>query len=413
MGRVWRAHPRGEPGRTVVVKVMHPHVAARPDFRAVFDREVQSMARLNHPYIVRLLDSSIDDPRAPCVVMEYVPGLTLEKCLEVTRRMPVGHVGLLLGCLCHALEAAHKFGIVHRDLKPANLMIVGAGTIDESLRVMDFGLAQFADKLHITQERLAGAAVSKAQGTPAYICPEQLRGDETDGRADLYSVGVILYEMLTGSLPFPDADMQRMLRAHVHDKPRRFAHVGAANLPGAVEAVVMLCLSKFAIERPQSARELATRFSEAIDVDIWEATRPEGFEEQPVAPPVKTPPVAERNAIVRQLDAWMPEPIAVVKLRGFLEDKGGRVVTSEPGLLRIRLGEPPPEARKKAANLPAPTKFPVEIDLRMEKPNPKVNQLNVTILFRPFTDPILLQVPDWRKGCEILYKELQSYLMAR
>jgi serine/threonine-protein kinase len=414
MGRVYVAHPRGEPGRKVVVKVMHAHVAAQPNFRAVFDREMQSMARLRHPYIVRLLDSSVNDPAGPCLVMEHIPGVTLEKYLEVAKRLPVGHVGLLLGYLCHALESAHALGIVHRDLKPANLMIVGAGTQEEALRVMDFGLAQLSDRPHITLERLAGAAHVAAEGTPGYMCPEQLRGDETDARSDIYSVGVILYELLVGQLPFQHTDVKRLLRAHVHERPLGFAVAGARHLPHAVEKVVMLCLSKFGVERPTSARELARQFSEAIDIDIWEATQPEVAPEPPRPPALRrSAPFTERNVIVRQLDAWMPERIAVVKLRGFLEDKGGRVTASEPGLLRIRLGEPNKDVRPKVLGQPAPFKLPVEIELRMEKPDPKENLLNVTILFRPFTDPILLQVPDWRKGCDILYKDLQSYLMAR
>ncbi len=164
MGQVWLAHPLGQPERRVVVKVMHPTIATQPRFRQLFEREIQSMTKLRHPYVVQLLDSSSNDPQGPCLVMEYVPGITLEALLEKQRRLAVGHVGLLLGFLCHALEAAHAVGIVHRDLKPANLMVVGADTLDESLRVMDFGLAQFAGKPHFTAERLAGAAQTTASG---------------------------------------------------------------------------------------------------------------------------------------------------------------------------------------------------------------------------------------------------------
>jgi len=323
-------------------------------------------------------------------------------------------VGLLLGYLCHALEAAHAVGIVHRDLKPANLMIVGPGTLEESLRVMDFGLAQFADKPHFTAERLAGSAQTMATGTPSYISPESLRGDEVDARADLYSVGVILFEMLTGQEPFPHSDVKRILNAHLHEQPLSFALAGVRDVPRAVEAVVQLCLSKYPVERQRSAREVARQFSEAIGVDVWEAARPEGVPDRAVAANASKPaPVAERNAIVHQLDAWMPEPIAVVKLRGFLEDMGGKVVASEPGLLKIRLGEPVQTRSGRVILAKLKDQHPVEIEMRMAKTDQRDNRLSVTVLFRPFSDPVLMQLPDWRNRCQKLYTELQSYLMVR
>ena len=409
MGSVYRAHPIGQPERDVVVKVMLPHVAAQPRFRQLFLGEVQSMARLRHPYIVRLLDSSLDDPRGPCLVMEYIPGITLEGLLSKEGRLTVGRAGLLLGSLCHALAAAHELGIVHHDLKPANLMIVAVGTFEESLRVMDFGLARFSSKPHFTLERLSGEAHSSTQGTPSYISPEQLRGDEVDARSDLYSVGVVLFEILTGQMPFPHSDVDRVLRAHVHERPLTFARVGTRDVPAAVERVVQLCLSKFAVERPQSARELARLYSEAIDIDIWDAAQPEVPTE--AAAPLPPTPIADRGAIVHELDAWMPERIAVVKLRGFLEAIGGRVVESEPGLLRIRLGEPEKGKRPGRGKPDEPRSLPIEIELRMVKRNSSDNVLRITVVFRPFTDPTLLLAADWCNRCENLYKELQSYLM--
>src|SRR5262249_24610266 len=160
-----------------------------------------------HPNVVALIDSSFSDPQGPCIVMEYIPGITLATLLRKYLRMKAARVGPLLGQLCLALDAAHRAGIVHRDLTPANLMVVNPDTPKEQLKVMDFGLALMANALYIPKERLANPAdFFSASGTPDYICPEQVRGDEMDARGDLYSVGVILYELLTGRVPFTKPD---------------------------------------------------------------------------------------------------------------------------------------------------------------------------------------------------------------
>lgn len=409
MGKVYLAHPIGTPDKKVVVKVMHPHVAGDPKCRQFFQREIQSMGRLRHPYIVQLLDSSANTPQGPALVMEYIPGVNLEEFIEKKRRLAVGHAGLLLGYLCHALETAHTLGIVHLDLKPANLMIVGADTLEESLRVMDFGLAQFASKPHFSAERLAGFTPTATQGTPSYIPPEMLRGDQVDGRADLYSTGVMLFEMLTGQLPFERGDVKSVLQAHLYDRPPGFASLGVRDMPPAVEQIVQMCLAKYPVERPQTARELAERFSHAIGIDIWEAAAPEFVPEEPPAV-VRYAAPKQRDTVAHRLEAWMPERIAVVKLRGFLEDMGGKVVESEPGILRMRLGEPEPGARRKKTD---PPPLPVEIALLMEKHDARDNQLNITAQFRPFSDPKLLQSSAWHGKCDGLFKELQAYLMAR
>lgn len=412
MGHVWLAHPEGEPDRRVVVKFMHPSAARQPHFREMFQREIRSMTELSHPYIVKLLDASAPRDPKPCLAMEYVPGITLEKYLEKNGRLRVGHVGLLLGQLCHALEAAHDQGIVHQDLKPANLMVVNAGSLDESLRVMDFGLARVDTRPHISADRLLGKSVVSAVGSPGYVSPEALRGDTVDARTDLYSVGAMLFLMLTGHTPFKQIVPRQLLRAHLEEQPRTFASVGIRDVLPSVESVVLQCLSKYPAERPGSARELAAVFSKVIGVDIWEAGRPDA----PVPP--KRPsdskiPVPDRRTIVHQIDAYMPEGIAVVKLRGFLEDMGGRVLASEPGRMRLQIGGL--GTRKGAASdshPPTVPQLPVEIELQMEKPDPRDNRLTVIVLIRPFTDPLHLKGQDWRGRCQYLLQELQSYLMA-
>src|SRR3954467_5431801 len=223
MGRVYLAR-QIDLGRYVVVKVMHDHVAADPKFRERFQRETLLMARFQHPYVVTLYDASLNDPQGPCIVMEYIRGVTLDLILQKNLRLPPDRVGRLLHQLCEVLQAAHSEGIVHRDLKPANLMVVDPDTPYEILKVMDFGLAKL---LGPGVSHLTVTNAEFAVGTPGYMCPEQARGEEMDHRGDLYSVGAILFEMLSGRLPFSGASTMDVLLAHATEEPPRFADIGA------------------------------------------------------------------------------------------------------------------------------------------------------------------------------------------
>src|SRR5229473_3651551 len=173
MGKVYLAKQL-DLGRQVVVKVMHDHIAADPKFRDRFQRETLLMARFQHPYVVTLYDASLNDPQGPCIVMEYIKGITLDALLQRNARLTPVRVGRLLGQLCEVLQAAHTVGIIHRDLKPANLMVVDADTPYEMIKVMDFGLAKLVDPPDFN--RISVTGMDFAVGTPAYICPEQVRG---------------------------------------------------------------------------------------------------------------------------------------------------------------------------------------------------------------------------------------------
>src|ERR671923_3084411 len=170
MGRVYLARQL-DLGRQVVVKVMHDHVAADPTFRERFQRETLLMARFQHPYAVTLYDASLNDPQGPCIVMEYIRGITLDALLQRNSRLSPTRVGRLLGQLCEVLQAAHAEGIVHRDLKPANLMVVDPDTPYEIVKVMDFGLAKLVDRQDL--KHLSTTQNEVAIGTPGYMSPEQ------------------------------------------------------------------------------------------------------------------------------------------------------------------------------------------------------------------------------------------------
>src|SRR5436309_7974042 len=248
MGKVYVARQL-DLSRDVVVKVMHETIAADPKFRDRFQRETLLMARFHHAGAVTLYDASLSDPLGPCIVMEYVKGINLESLLAKNGKMNAPRVGRIVGELCEVLQAAHDEGIIHRDLKPANLMIIEPDTPRERIKVMDFGLAKLVEQEHA--RKVTDTNVDFAVGTPGYICPEQVRGEEMDHRGDLYSVGVMMYELRTGRLPFVGGTSMDVLLAHATEPPPTFAEIGLSWwVPRDVQHLVHECLANDPEERP-------------------------------------------------------------------------------------------------------------------------------------------------------------------
>jgi serine/threonine protein kinase len=419
-----------------VVKRIKPHVLQNARFRQFFDAEVSSMTRFKHPYAVRLYEASLDDPLGPCLVLEYISGVTLEDVLATFKRLPVEHAVRLLCQLCHALLAAHKAGIMHRDLKPANLMVLNFGTKDETLKVMDFGFAGFTAKPFIQLATLTGKGEMFACGTPAYVSPEMIRGDSVDSRADLYSVGVIFYEMLTGRLPFDYPDLNDLLAAHAGVAPPKFARVGVTDVPPGVEMAAQVALSKFPNERQQTARELAEMACRGAGVNYWEDTTPPGYSvndtmtsdvvECELADIVKSVGPEDQYSLFDQFEAMLPERLAAAKLRGFLDEVGGVPVASEPGLIRVRIDlpagytEPGPQPTNRSglmswfSTMRRPTvqkgREPIEMDLRMNKID--ANRVSVIVSFRPLREFLPDNRKVWQERCEGLYSTLRKFVMA-
>lgn len=478
MGKVYLAR-QTDLNRTVVVKVMHDHVASDPKFRERFQRETLVMARFQHPNAVTLYDASMTDEYGSCIVMEYVKGVNLESLLQKNSRLSFGRVSRVVAQLCDVLQAAHEQGIIHRDLKPANIMISEPDTPKERVKVMDFGLAKLIDDAHLKQ--VTDTAVDFAVGTPGYIAPEQVRGEVMDHRGDLYSVGVMLFELLTGRLPFQGATSMDVLLAHATEDPPKFSELGLGRIaPRAVEEVIRWCLAKDPAARPQTAKELADAYAKAVSGGGSQITEP-GFlpmptpttppsrykvPDEPIAlqatgssrglavvsaaadvreltpPPVavmapamiplsntpptapkpkaKTPaptlpPVPTQGTLPFQIDAWMPESIAVMKLRGFVNDTGGDVLESQPGLIRVRLDKIGVKGGGGALawlGLGRKTDGPVEVALHMLRVNPQKepNRLTIHVLFRPL-NASLLGDEAWRQCCSDLFVKLRAYLM--
>src|SRR5690349_2357161 len=287
MGRVYLAK-QSDLGRQVVVKVMHDHIAADNKFRDRFQRETLLMARFQHPNAVTLYDASLNDPAGPCIVMEYVKGTNLEALLARNGRMSAPRVGRIITQLCEVLQAAHDEGMIHRDLKPANLMILDPDTPRERIKVMDFGLAKLVEEAYA--RKVTDTNIDFAVGTPGYICPEQVRGESMDHRGDIYSVGVMMYELLTGQLPFQGASSMDVLLAHATEAPPAFAELGLGGwVPRAIEELVHDCLAKDPDDRPQSTRDLADRFERGIAAAQAKADSRAPMPGLQDAPPVDAP----------------------------------------------------------------------------------------------------------------------------
>lgn len=439
MGRVYLAQDN-ELGRQVVVKVMHDHIATDPKFRERFARETLLMARFMHPYAVTLYDASLSDPLGPCIVMEYIRGVTLDALLRANGRLEAVRVGRLLGQLCEVLQAAHGENIVHRDLKPANLMVVDPDTPYERMKVMDFGLA----KLLAPDPLVHYATVTNTEfavGTPGYMCPEQTRGEDMDGRGDLYSVGVILFELLTGVLPFTGRSTMDVLLAHATEEPPSFAHVGASGIVSpAIEQVIMSCLAKDPNDRPANGRELFERYQAALTVEVPREEAPPsaigfrpsfgGHAPAAIAPqppesalltsaPAQTPGPARDSdpmAIVHHMEAWMPERIAAYKMQGFIQDVGGDVLESVPGRISVRLGG-------KGSLYSAPKRGPLAwlglnprsgqilMELLLQRPEgSRDNHLKITVMLRPVIGDLSAD-ETWQHVCRQIFCDLRGYLM--
>ena len=252
MGEVYLADDT-KLGRRVALKVLSSTLANDPDRRERFEREARAAAALNHPNIVTIHSvETIDD--LPFITLELVDSATLADLIP-SEGLPLDRV-LTLGIpLADAVGAAHQRGITHRDLKPANVMV----TSDGRLKVLDFGLAKIKEEAHFaTDAGMPTAALTgegRIVGTVAYMSPEQAEGRPIDQRSDVFSLGIILYEMATGKRPFEGDTHISTLSSIIKDTPRPIADV-RPGLPRELSKIINRCLAKDLEDRYQSAKDL-------------------------------------------------------------------------------------------------------------------------------------------------------------
>ena len=255
MGEVYRATDT-KLGRDVALKVLPSDMASDPDRLARFQREARAVAALNHPNVVTVYSVEESD-NIHFITMELIEGLPLDR-LIASDGLPVDQIVEIAGALAEALAAAHEKGIVHRDLKPSNVMVTKEGRV----KVLDFGLAKDVGAEGANDATLTSAGRTQAgmvMGTPAYMSPEQVSGRALDHRTDIFSLGVVLYEMATGRPPFVAPSSAELISSILRDSPPSVTEL-RADLPGDLARVIRRCLEKDPRHRVQTARDVSNEF---------------------------------------------------------------------------------------------------------------------------------------------------------
>jgi serine/threonine-protein kinase len=229
-----------------------------------FTREAQAASKLNHPHIISMYDHGFTNTGQPFMVMDYLRGHALSQVIKENGQVGVDRAINILVQSCEALDHAHKNGVIHRDLKPANIMLITAEDQADFVKVVDFGVAKVMQP-GVSQEAQSLTQAGEVCGSPVYMSPEQCLGKELDNRSDIYSMGVLIYETLTGKLPFLGKNMVETMQMHVQETPKRFTEVRPdLFIPERVEAVVLKALGKDPELRPQTMGELANDLRMAI-----------------------------------------------------------------------------------------------------------------------------------------------------
>ena len=282
MGEVYRAlDPRL--GRDVAVKVVHPRLAADPSRLSRFEKEARAAAQLDHPNILVVHDVGTHEG-SPFIVSELLQGESLRQ--KLGEPLPLKKAVDYAIQIAHGLAAAHEKGIVHRDIKPENVFV----TKDGHVKILDFGVAKLlptfeASSIDTKTPTETATQPGTALGTVAYMSPEQIRGQPVDARSDLFSLGVVLYEMLSGRRPFQRETAAETMTAILHEDPPPIAGAITA-IPPELEKIVNQCLEK----------QLADRLSSAHDLAL--ALRSVSLNQQPAVRPAEAPRPVHRPRTV-------------------------------------------------------------------------------------------------------------------
>ncbi len=249
--------------QTVAVKVLRTEHLSSVEHVKRFSREAQAVSRLKHPNTIHTFDFGTHSDGALYLAMEYLEGETLADRIDQNHCLYWETAVHIAVQACHSLTEAHGLGLVHRDLKPENFMLMPVAGDPNFVKVLDFGIAKLQKSP--TEARQSNLTESgMIMGTPTYMSPEQAKGEAIDARSDIYAIGVMLYEMLTGRPPFEDETAMKILVSHINVPPKAFFRAGGPDdVPIEVERVVMQCLEKEPGRRPQTTVQLVDRLMSA------------------------------------------------------------------------------------------------------------------------------------------------------
>ncbi len=342
MGAVYSAHHLGL-DRRVAFKILLPHLTfGNPELISLFEREAKTAGRLLHENIVSIFDAGRTNDDIAYIAMEWLDGCTLED--ELAAQGPLGfeRAAGILRQVAAALEEAHAHRIIHRDLKPSNVMLIKRTDGRERVKVLDFGISKVLSAT-------GGSPVSSVMGTPHYASPEQFQvGVNIDGRADIYSLGIMLYEILTGMIPFSATSVPELIRLQMTAAPPPLRQL-RSDAPAAVEQLVNRLLAKDPDQRPQHVSKIPALFDQALSRPAQPQTETMMEEELPVTP---EPPRAEKCESPSTPSAVnptphlekVPQPAAAAEGRAI-----NRSVNSTP-----RLEKAPPEINLAVADVHVP-----------------------------------------------------------
>lgn len=251
--------------QTVAVKVLRSEHLASVEHVKRFTREAQAVSKLKHPNTIHIFDFGVHTDGALYLAMEYLEGETLAHRLDRNGLIYWEDLVKIMGQVCHSLTEAHAVGLVHRDLKPENIMLLPVAGDPNFVKVLDFGIAKVQKNEGAGPRDASLTEAGMIMGTPTYMSPEQARGELIDARSDLYSLGIMMYEALTGKPPFQGDSAMTVLVAHIKDPPRAMPRDGSIpHVPAELERVVLGCLEKEPARRPQTAVQLVDRLQSAV-----------------------------------------------------------------------------------------------------------------------------------------------------
>jgi eukaryotic-like serine/threonine-protein kinase len=299
MGEVYRA-TRLHIGDEVAVKVLRHELVDNAVTRERFQREARAAARLRHPNAVVIHDFGEEADGVVFIVMELLDGRSLRQVLDDEGVLDPLRVNHLLGQICAVLAEGHKLGIIHRDLKPENVIALARPGVAEQVKLLDFGIAKLLDKEDTGHLEPALTKVGTFIGTPSYMSPEQCQGEPVDERSDIYSLGVVLYELLTGQLPFTAKTPTGVAIKHVMELPKPLREQ-RPDLSEAIENVVLRAMEKKPDDRQATALILAREFAAAVQLSAPNEVQNASAHESPLAAPTPSDPTLQDPAATQTL----------------------------------------------------------------------------------------------------------------